>query len=113
MRELTTIPTRSAAAVLSFFALHHLDSREVIASLSEWYRVLESGGQLVLAAWEGSGPIEYGDSSDVRASLHRQQDLTEWVRNAGFRVDNCVLRTFEDMGMQGVLLTATKPRGLA
>ena len=43
MRSLSMIADESAAAVLSFFALHHLDMESVQDSLCEWHRVLRPG----------------------------------------------------------------------
>jgi len=65
MRVLESIQSSSSAAVLSFFGIHHIDPKKVLAALKEWHRVLRPGGQLVVAAWEGDGPIDYGSVSDV------------------------------------------------
>jgi ubiquinone/menaquinone biosynthesis C-methylase UbiE len=56
MRDLGAVESGSAAAVLSFFAIHHISSEEVLVAFQEWHRVLRSGGQLVIAAWEGGRP---------------------------------------------------------
>ncbi|HCV25309.1 MAG TPA: hypothetical protein DGN59_17765 [Candidatus Latescibacteria bacterium] len=43
MRELSMMDDGSAAAVISFFALHHLEPQGVQAALTEWSRVLGEG----------------------------------------------------------------------
>lgn len=60
MRDLGKVEADSSSAVVSFFAIHHVDAGGVRAALDEWHRVLRPGGQLVVAAWEGTGPIDYG-----------------------------------------------------
>lgn len=59
MRELDMVDAGSAAAVVSFFSVHHLDPEGVCVALREWRRVLRSEGQLLIAAWEGVGAIDY------------------------------------------------------
>ena len=108
MRRLPRIASGSAAAVVSFFAIHHLDSSDVAVALREWHRVLCKGGQLVLAAWAGTGRIDYGDTSDVVAFMHSDKELAGWAGDAGFRVERCRLEAVEDMGMDAVYVSATK-----
>ena len=42
MRDLGAIESGSAAAVLSFFAIHHIGPEEVLVALQEWHRVLRA-----------------------------------------------------------------------
>lgn len=107
MRDLGPVESDSAAAVLSFFAVHHLDPGEIAVALGEWKRVLRTGGQLVVAAWEGTGAIDYGDSSDVVALRYRSDEIRGWVSAAGFVVDRCVVEPVEGMSMKAVYLEAT------
>lgn len=99
MRELPTVATGSVAGVISFYALHHLGTAEVLPALREWRRVLRTGGQLLLTTWEGSGPIDYGAASDIVALRHGETELRGWVQEAGFRVDRCVVETTEQEPM--------------
>ena len=108
MRELPEVESGSSAAVLSFFAIHHIGPEDVTVTLQEWHRVLCSGGQLVLAAWEGNGPIDYGDASDVVALRYGSEGLTEWARAAGFIVDRCVVEPVDQMPMDAIYLEGTK-----
>jgi ubiquinone/menaquinone biosynthesis C-methylase UbiE len=108
MRDLGSVESGSSAAILSFFAIHHIDAREIVAVLREWHRVLGRGGQLVLAAWEGTGPIDYGDESDVVALRYRKEEVATWAREADFVVDRCVVDPVEGMPMKAVYLEGTK-----
>ena len=53
MRLLDAVDSDSAAAVLSFFAIHHIGPEDIAGALSEWHRILAPGGQLVLANMGG------------------------------------------------------------
>jgi len=107
MRDLSSVESGSAAAVLSFYAIHHLGSDELVAALQEWRRVLRPGGQLVVAAWEGNGPIDYGNESDVVALMHSRDEIVAATQTAGFSVDHCVEEFYDDMFMNVVYLEGT------
>ncbi len=108
MGVLSHIADGSCAAVLSYFALHHVDLEGVRHCFSEWHRVLVSGGQLLVATWEGEGPIDYGDAGDIRTLRYRVDEISEAVTAAGFRVDSCVAQPVEEMEMDAVYLGATR-----
>jgi len=108
MRDLGIVESGSVAAILSFFALHHLGLEDVAATLQEWSRVLRPGGQLVVAAWEGDGPIDYGEESDVVALMHSRDEIVAATHAAGFGVDCCVEEFYEDMFMNAVYLEGSK-----
>ena len=108
MRDLSGIEEGAAVAVLSFFAIHHIDSNDIVKALQEWSRVLQSGGQLIVAAWEGAGLIDYGETSDVVAHRYSEEQVSNWVLRAGFVVDRCVVEPVEEMDMAAVYLEATK-----
>lgn len=107
MRDLSTVGSGSAAAVLSFFAIHHLAPEGVVTAIREWRRILTQGGQLVIAAWEGAGPIDYGGASDVVALRYSRRQVADWVDENGFVVDRSVVEPVEDMPMEAVYLEAT------
>lgn len=109
MCDLPHVAEGSAAAVISFFALHHLSSSQITPALGEWWRILGAGGQLVLAAWEGEGPIDYPEQFDLKAFHYTQGQIEAWARGVGFRIDRSVVETVPDMGMDAVYLEATKP----
>jgi len=108
MRNLDGIESDSMAAVLSFFAIHHLDPEDVLLALRESWRVLGPGGQLVVAAWEGTGPIDYGGEADVLALRYTRDEIVAWAETAGFAVDRCVVEPVEGMPMKGVYLEGAK-----
>ena len=108
MRQLSAIETGSAAAMINYFALHHLDPKGVSAALLEWNRVLIPGGQLLVAAWEGSGTIDYGDDANLTALKYRSEDLTALISEAGFAVNRCTVEPVEALSMDAVFLEAIK-----
>lgn len=108
MRDLSTTETDSAAAVLNFFAIHHLDTEGVRVALAEWHRVLRPGGQLIVAAWEGTGAIDYGDESDIVALRYHADELTSLTRAAGFTVARCVIEPVEEIPMDAIYLEGVK-----
>ena len=108
MRELQQVETGSAAAALSFFALHHLGPDEVPPALAEWRRVLRPGGQLLVATWEGTGAIDYGEESDVVALKYTERQIVDWTEAAGFLVDRCVVEPVAGMSMDAIYVEGTR-----
>ena len=108
MRVLENVETGSCAAVLNFFALHHLDAEGATQAFGEWFRVLTPGGQLVVAAWEGSGTIDYGDESKIVALRYSSTELETWAASAGFEVTRCKVEPVEDFPMDAIYLEASK-----
>ena len=108
MRDLSSVESESSSAALNFFALHHLDVEGVQVALREWYRILAPGGQLVVATWEGSGAIDYGEASDIVALRYGSDELAAWAKGAGFTITRCVVEPVEDFPMDAVYLEAVK-----
>lgn len=108
MREIPAAEAGTAVAVLNFFALHHLDPEGFGEALQEWHRVLQPGGELLLAAWEGSGVIDYGDESEIVALRYGCDELKLWVNEAGFEVTRCVVEPVEGLPMDAIYLEAVK-----
>jgi ubiquinone/menaquinone biosynthesis C-methylase UbiE len=108
IRKLDGVPSASAAAVISHFALHHLDVDGVLEALVEWHRVLGIGGQLVIGAWEGEGVIDYGDDSGLTAIRHGADELDAMVRELGFVISRNVVEYDEDLMMNAVYIEGTK-----
>ena len=102
------VESESAAAVLNFFAVHHLDPPDVLLAAGEWRRVLRGGGQLVVAAWEGTGPIDYGDEADIVALRYTSAELASCFEEAGFAVQRCVVEPVEDFPMDAVYLECSR-----
>lgn len=108
MRALPGIDSASVAAVINFFAVHHLDADGICASMLEWNRVLVQNGRLLVAAWEGSGAIDYGEESDIVALRYTCNELTEISEKSGFIVTRCTVEPVEDFPMDAIYLECMK-----
>ncbi len=104
MRVLPDIDSGSVAAVINFFAIHHLDVDGIHASMLEWNRVLVNKGRLLVAAWEGSGVIDYGEESDIVALRYTGKELIEIAEVTGFIVTQCTVEPVEDFPMDAIYL---------
>jgi ubiquinone/menaquinone biosynthesis C-methylase UbiE len=108
MRVLDGVESASCAAVVNFFALHHLDAEGAQKAFAEWYRVLAPGGQLIVATWEGSGTIDYGDQSEIVALMYSRAEIESWAKSAGFEINSCRVEPVEDFPMDAVYLEASR-----
>jgi len=108
IRNLGSVRSCSAAAVISHFALHHLNVDGIAEALAEWHRVLRIGGQLVIGAWEGEGAIDYGDDSDIVAILHSAESLQAMIREAGFSISRNVVERDNEMMMNAIYIEGTR-----
>jgi ubiquinone/menaquinone biosynthesis C-methylase UbiE len=108
IRKLDTVPSDSAAAVICHFAVHHLDADGVMEALLEWHRVLRVGGQLVVGAWEGTGALDYGDTTDLVAIKHDASELERMIRDCGFSISRKVVELEEEMMMNAVYIDCAK-----
>ena len=108
MRDLSMVESESTAAVLNFFAIHHLDQDDVSLAAREWHRVLCAGGQLVVAAWEGTDPIDYGEESNIVALRYTSTELASWFEEAKFLVQRCVVEPVAGFPMDAVYLECRK-----
>lgn len=110
MTKLDMIRSNSCAAMLSYFSLQHLPEQLLLPTFLEWKRTLEIGGQLVIAGWEGSGTINYGDDCDVVAYRYQKELLRSLLLKAGFKVELCIEKQVQSPGepMNGFYLQATK-----
>ena len=108
MRTLDNMEDSSAAAVLSYFALHHVSPDDAQEALHEWHRVLRPEGKLAVATWEGEGAIDYEGESDLVALRYTKDEIARWTEDAGFKVTRCVVEPVEEFPMAAVYLDATK-----
>ena len=108
MRSLPGIDSSSVAAVINFFAFHHLNADGIRKSMLEWNRVLVPGGRLLVAAWEGSGTIDYGQESDIIALRYMRNELTEIAEKSRLIVTRCTVEPVEDFPMDAIYLECVK-----
>ena len=108
MRSLPDIPSASVAALINFFAIHHLDLEGIRQAMCDWYRVLVPQGRLLVSAWEGSGLIDYGEESDIIAFRYTREELTGLSEKAGFLISRCSVEPVEDFPMDAVYLECVK-----
>jgi len=108
MRSLLSIDSNSAAAVINFFAIHHLALDGIKKAMLEWYRVLVQNGYLVVAAWEGNGAIDYGAESDMVALRYTSQELIDIANQVGFSVSRCAVEPVEGFPMDAIYLECNK-----
>lgn len=109
MRQLTPIGTESVAALINYFALHHLEASDILISLKEWHRVLCKGGHLLIATWEGEGTVDYGEDLDIVGLRYEAGQITELAQKAGFTVTGCRKEPFEEFPMDALILEGRKP----
>jgi len=109
MRELHMLENNAVAAVISFFPVHHLDAAGIQVALAEWHRVLASDGQLLVAAWEGTGRIDYGNAANTVALRYIAAELMQWALESGFVVTQCDVEQVDKMPMDAVYLVLSKP----
>lgn len=98
-----------AAAIINFYALHHLDPDSAAAVFESWFGALAPGGRLWLATWEGEGPIDYGDHAELVALRYTVEQVRAWAEGARFVVDCCERVPIEGFDMHAVYLHATRP----
>lgn len=108
MRDLQQFESGSAAALLNWYAIHHLSKEGLRKAMKEWYRVLVPGGQLWVATWEGAGLIDYGEASEIVAVRYSPDELTDFAEGAGFRITSCDVVPVEDFPMDAVHLECIK-----
>ncbi len=108
MTDLSRIHSGKAAALINYFAVHHVSPSVLGRALKEWNRVLKSRGQLCIAAWEGEGNIDYGEHSDVIALKHSESNLKHAISMSGFQIDQSNVVYIEEMEMNAIYLEAGK-----
>ncbi len=77
----------SCAAVVSFYALHHLPRPELAAVLGEFRRVLAPGGELALAVHEGEGEFVGRGDPLIMGTLYSAAELEGALARARLRIE--------------------------
>ncbi len=108
MRSLPDLKSATVAAVINFFVIHHLDLDGITQAMKEWSRVLVHNGRLILAAWEGSGAIDYGEESDIVASRYTRTELSNVAVQAGLHVTRCSVEPVKGFHMDAIYLECIK-----
>lgn len=82
--------TGSFAGAVAFFSLIHTPRPLLIAALSGIVRVVDPGGWLLLAVYEGEGDVVFkqaqGAKIDVTTTLYGADELAEALHELGFEV---------------------------
>ena len=97
------------AAVINYFALHHLNADSARGAFATWFALLQPRGQLLVATWEGKGAIDYGDQTDVVALRYTREQVRSWADDAGFTIDRYEVKPVDEIPMDAVYLEATRP----
>jgi pimeloyl-ACP methyl ester carboxylesterase/SAM-dependent methyltransferase len=81
------VASGSCAAVVSFYALHHVARAELPSVLREFRRVLGAQGELALAVHEGEGEFTGASDPLILGTLYTAAELERTLAQAGLRVD--------------------------
>lgn len=108
-------PPGSFGAMLSLYALIHVRRDEVVSVLREMWRVIKPAGKLLLAGHKGQGEVHaeerFGQPVSLDATLFEPKELAGYVTDAGFQVDETLVRKPYDFEYQAekIYLFGTKP----
>ena len=108
MRELTQVSDNSCAAVINFFAIHHLDAEVLQRCLHASNRVLAPGGFVLIATWEGEGEFSFGGELDPVTRRYTTSALADAASAAKLGVIDLSVQVIGDMGVDAVFLWAAK-----
>jgi ubiquinone/menaquinone biosynthesis C-methylase UbiE len=108
MGNLSMLSDDSCAAIISFYAIQHVELTTLRQCFDEWRRLLVDGGALVVAAWEGEGQIDYGDVTDVVATRYREDEIVSCLSEAGLVVKEHSVKPVDGFEMDAVFVWATK-----
>ena len=108
MRDLAQVSDNSCAAVINFFAIHHLDPDDLQRSLEACNRVLLPNGYLLIATWEGAGEFSFGGEYDAVTRRYTTSELVDAALTVGLGVMDVSIQVVGDMGIDAVFLWAAK-----
>lgn len=105
--------TGELAAIVGFFSLCHIPRWEVSLVLTELYRTLRPSGSLLLAFHLGKGTFfrteSWGKTVSLQTTMFRSLELQDYLREAGFKVENSFERPPDETGGARGYLSAVKP----
>jgi SAM-dependent methyltransferase len=91
-----TVPDGTWAGVAAFYSLIHIPHGDMVQALRELRRVLMPEGLLLLTFHIGDGTIHLDEWWDKKVCvdffLFRSQEMSEWLKMAGFEVEEIVER---------------------
>jgi ubiquinone/menaquinone biosynthesis C-methylase UbiE len=109
------LPDDSMAGIVSFYAIIHLKRDEVTAALSEMNRVLQPGGNLLIAFHDGEGELRrdewYGLPVSIDVTLMTSEEMMDYLEATGFNVDLIIERPPYDFEYptRRIYIQASKP----
>jgi ubiquinone/menaquinone biosynthesis C-methylase UbiE len=84
----------SLAAFVLFYSIIHLKREDVTRALQEMYRVLRTGGRVLLAFHGGEGELHrdewFGNTVSIDFRLFQANEMAGYLESAGFR-NVCVI----------------------
>ena len=90
------LPDASLAAIVSFYAIIHIERDKVSRALQEMNRVLQPGGSLLISFHGGEGVLHrdewYDKPISIDVTLFGADEMTGYLESAGFEDVNIVER---------------------
>ena len=108
MRDLAQVSDNSCAAVINFFAIHHLDAEDLQRCFHASNRILAPGGFVLIATWEGEGEFSFDGEFDPVTRRYTTSELADAAIAAELGVMDLSVQVIGDMGIDAVLLWAAK-----
>ncbi|HBJ88222.1 MAG TPA: class I SAM-dependent methyltransferase [Verrucomicrobiales bacterium] len=113
-----TVPDGTWAGVAAFYSLIHIPHGDMVQALRELRRVLMPGGLLLLTFHIGDGTIHLDEWWDKKVCvdflLFRSQEMSDWLRMAGFEVEEIVEREpypeIEHQSRRAYIFARSKPQ---
>lgn len=108
------IDDASRAGILAWYSTIHLPLEQLPTAYSEFARVLEPGGLLLLGFHAGDGVVQvtqsYGHDVDISVQLFDAGQLSELLVAAGFAIEVTLVRApVREKRPQGYLLASKLP----
>ena len=90
------LPDSSLAAIVSFYAIIHIERDKVTRALQEMNRVLKPGGSLLISFHGGEGVVHrdewYDKPISIDVTLFGSDEMSGYLESAGFEVERIVER---------------------
>ena len=90
------LPNSSLAAIVSFYAIIHIERDKVTRVLQEMNRVLQPGGSLLISFHGGEGVLHrdewYNKPISIDVTLFGSDEMSGFLESAGFEDVNIVER---------------------